>query len=94
MEEGLTPGMSHWLAEQQKITPLWPYIVSEPDARGERVAYCPLHEDGNPSMSINFGKGVWYCHAGYGGASIRQLLDAVDTWVPKGDHPGLALGGR
>jgi hypothetical protein len=31
---------------------------------------------------MNPEKGVWYCHAGCGGGSIRHLVNAEDTWKP------------
>jgi len=30
------------------------------------MAHCPWHDDKNPSLSVNFEKGVWKCHAGCG----------------------------
>jgi hypothetical protein len=31
---------------------------------------CPFHDDGDPSFTINFDKGVWFCHAGCGGGGL------------------------
>jgi hypothetical protein len=73
------------------VDPLLPYLAERPDGtREEHSAYCPLHSDSRPSMSINFRKGVWYCHAGCGGGKVAWLLDAEDTWIPKADHPAFA----
>lgn len=33
------------------------------DEHGERNMRCPLHNDTKRSASINFGKGLWFCHA-------------------------------
>lgn len=61
---------------------LKPYLAgSKPDARGEMEMFCPVHPDSRKSASINVGMGVWYCHAGCGGGSIRQLCESSDTWV-------------
>jgi hypothetical protein len=61
---------------------LEPYIAgSKPDHRGEMEMFCPIHPDTRKSASINLNMGVWYCHAGCGGGSIRHLCDASDTWV-------------
>lgn len=43
---------------------------------------CPVHDDINKSASLNLDKGVWWCHAGCGGGSVRQLCDNRDAWVP------------
>lgn len=67
----------------QQIAALAPFIAgAKPDHRGEIEAYCPVHPDMKRSASINVEKGVWYCHAGCGGGSIRALVLAEDTWVP------------
>ena len=60
-----------------------PFIAGQaPDGRGEIDIYCPVHADSRRSASINVEKGVWYCHAGCGGGSIRQLVAAADSFVP------------
>lgn len=57
------------------------------------VACCPFHDDKTPSMSVELGRQVWYCHAcGFGGSvidmearrmgqsikeSLRSLADAA-----------------
>lgn len=69
------------VTEEQKEL-LAPYLQgSRPDARGEMEMFCPVHNDSRKSASINLNMGVWYCHAGCGGGSIRQLCDSVDAWV-------------
>lgn len=61
---------------------LKPYLSgSRPDERGEVELYCPLHNDSRRSASLNVNMGVWYCHAGCGGSSVRRLIEAEDTWV-------------
>ncbi|MBZ0156277.1 MAG: AAA family ATPase [Alphaproteobacteria bacterium] len=34
------------------------------------IALCPLHEDTNPSLSVNLSTGQWNCLAGCGGGSV------------------------
>jgi hypothetical protein len=70
-------------ATAEHLAALSPYIAGgEPDERGEIDIHCPLHGDANRSASINVNKGVWYCHAGCGGGSIRQLVESQPTWKP------------
>lgn len=74
-------------ATPEQLERLEPYILgAQPDARGEIDFHCPLHGDSKRSASLNPEKGVWFCHAGCGGGSIRQLVGADDTWkaVPAG----------
>lgn len=69
-------------ATAEQLDKLAPYINgSRPDSRGEVEMYCPLHHDTRRSASVNVKMGVWYCHAGCGGGSLRHLIDAEDTWV-------------
>src|SRR5689334_20846240 len=76
-------------ATAEQLTKLAPYLNgARPDSRGEVECYCPLHPDTRRSASINVKMGVWYCHAGCGGGSLRHLIDAEDTWVaPDGRVP-------
>jgi len=70
-------------ATPEQLERLAPYIAGEqPDYRGEIAMHCPLHGDGKRSASVNPEKGVWFCHAGCGGGSVRQLVGAEDTWKP------------
>jgi hypothetical protein len=70
-------------ATPEQLERLEPYVLgAQPDARGEIDIHCPLHGDSRRSASINPAKGVWFCHAGCGGGSIRQLVGAEDTWKP------------
>lgn len=69
-------------ATVEQLDKLSPYINGgRPDSRGEVEMYCPLHNDSRRSASVNVKMGVWYCHAGCGGGSLRHLIDAEDTWV-------------
>lgn len=90
--EELNEKQRAWIAEKRKLDPIWRYVAGPPDSRGERPAHCPLHPDASPSMSINFREGVWACHAGCGGGSIRHLLDSRDAWVPEEEHPAFRAG--
>jgi putative DNA primase/helicase len=70
-------------ATPEQMEKLAPYINGGmPDERGEVEAHCPLHGDSRRSASFNPKKGLWFCHAGCGGGSIRRLVDAEDTWKP------------
>lgn len=67
----------------EQLAKLAPYLAgSKPDSRGEVPMRCPFHEDVRRSASLNIDKGCWWCHAGCGGGSVRQLIDAEDTWYP------------
>jgi len=54
-------------------------VVRGPDHRGEYVAWCPYHDDGqgkpphNPNLYINSEKGVFHCHACKAGGSLNKL---------------------
>lgn len=41
-----------------------------------------MHPDTRRSASVNVNKGAWFCHAGCGGGSVRQLVMNRDSWVP------------
>lgn len=69
-------------ATKEELAALEPYIAgARPDEKGETEMYCPMHPDTKRSASVNVAKGVWYCHAGCGGSSVRQLVGAADSWV-------------
>lgn len=76
----------------EQLTQLQPYIAGRPDERGEVDLYCPLHQDSKPSASLNMRRGAWCCHAGCGGSSVQQLIDAQDLWLPAAARQG--NGGR
>ena len=68
---------------QEQMDKLAPYAAgSQPDARGEWEIICPMHKDTRRSASVNIHKGVWFCHAGCGGGSVRQLVLNEDSWEP------------
>ena len=50
--------------------------VPDPIRSGNSVfATCPLHDDHRPSMSVDTGKGVWYCFVcGLGGDGIALYM--------------------
>lgn len=75
--------MSQEAVTDDQLKILSPYVAgSVPDARGEMAMFCPLHSDTRKSANLNLNLGAWYCFAGCGGGSVRQLIDAVDSWVP------------
>lgn len=79
-------------ATAEELQALAPYIAGAvPDSRGEIEIYCPMHNDSKRSASINPQKGVWYCHAGCGGGSLRQLVLAEGGWVPAAGRVAFAL---
>ncbi|WP_067936864.1 phage/plasmid primase, P4 family [Alicyclobacillus kakegawensis] len=43
---------------------------------------CPFHDDHDPSFSVNVEKGVWYCHAGCGTGTLKQLSELLGTEPP------------
>jgi hypothetical protein len=51
-----------------------------------------MHHDARRSAVINFDEGLWYCNAGCGGGTLKDLLDEQEQWVdpPKGHsrNPG------
>lgn len=53
--------------------------VPRPDAKGEVMISCPLHNDKKPSCSVNLTKHTFYCfscEASGGAAKLRDLLGA------------------
>lgn len=71
----------------EQMEALKPYIAgAKPDERGETEMLCPMHPDSRRSASFNAERGVWYCHAGCGGGSVRQLVESKDAWVPLEDR--------
>lgn len=68
-------------ATVEQLALLGPYLEGKADELGEISMFCPMHNDSQPSASANVNRGVWFCQAGCGGGSLRQLCDASDTWV-------------
>jgi hypothetical protein len=80
---------------EQQLEVLKPYIEgAAPDHRGEMEMYCPIHPDTRRSASLNLQMGVWFCHAGCGGGSIRHLIDSQDTWVAVEGREGLSTASK
>ena len=52
--------------------------LGEPIRRGRGVLVrCPLHDDHNPSMSLDTGRGLWFCHpCAEGGDGIKLYMRA------------------
>ena len=50
--------------------------LGDPVKKGkEFVVPCPLHEDKDPSLQLNAGKQLWYCHpCGTGGDALQLLM--------------------
>ena len=44
--------------------------------------YCPLHDDAKRSATLDLDNGLWCCHAGCGGGSVRDLVRDRSRWVP------------
>lgn len=40
---------------------------------GQAYARCPLHNDNDPSFSVNLNNGLWTCHAGCGSGNMEQF---------------------
>lgn len=67
------------------------YIASgRPNSEGELSMLCPLHEDENPSASLNVENSMWYCNACEEGGSLDALLARRDEWL----EPGAKMNGR
>ena len=66
----------------------------EPRENGEWDMHCPLNGDGTRSASLNVLLGDWYCFAGWGGGSVRDLLWLKHNWIraesPNGSYNGAA----
>lgn len=68
---------------ERHLRVLRPYLIGETAREnGEWDLYCPLHEDGKRSASLNILTGQWYCFAGCGGGNIIDLIRAKSRWVP------------
>jgi hypothetical protein len=47
--------------------------------RGRRaMGLCPFHQEKTPSLSIDFDKGVFYCHGCGVGGGVRRFAELVD----------------
>lgn len=64
-----------------------PYLVDGPDDAGNWDCHCPVHRDRNPSASVNFENGLWYCYACGDGGPIEVIWVMLterhrNGWVP------------
>jgi DNA primase len=65
--------------EDELLAVLKHYDIDEPRS-GQRKMRCPVHDDSNPSATVNREKGLWHCFAcGAGGDGIA-LLQANEGW--------------
>src|SRR4051794_6865906 len=78
-------------ATPEELATLAPYIAgASPDSRGETNIFCPVHADAKRSASLNKAKGVWFCHAGCGGGSVRHLVESMAGWIPMAGREGIS----
>lgn len=61
-------------------------------ARDEYRALCPFHDDGNPSLSINAGNGVYFCHGCGAGGDQFNFYANVHKLDPERDFPKVIAG--
>lgn len=66
----------------EQLEKLRPYLCGQASPAGEVDTYCPLHQDGKRSAQVNLKKGLFYCNAGCGGLTVRQLVEAEGYWLP------------
>ena len=55
--------------------------------KGNIQVNCPLHNDGNPSASINFEKGMFQCFSNCKGMMINELERRLQARVGEGEEP-------
>jgi hypothetical protein len=55
--------------------------VKRPDKNGEYLALCPFHDDHNPSLSVNFEKGVYYCQGCQSSGPLSRLAERLGVNV-------------
>lgn len=48
-----------------------------PNGKKEVVCLCPMHEDKEPSLSVNVETGLWNCFAGCGGGNAIQFIQRL-----------------
>ncbi len=74
----MTPSETkQWFEENLKVKE---WGVSGNPEQG--LALCPLHDDRNPSLSINAEKGVWHCLSGCGSGGINDLCRRLNLQSP------------
>lgn len=59
----------------------------------EYRAKCPLHNDNNPSFSMNAVTGLWICHSGCGKGDIIRLVEMVLDCGPQEAHDWVRSNG-
>jgi DNA primase len=47
----------------------------------QAIGCCPMHDDHNPSFSINFETGLWQCFSGCGAGDLFSLYKQVTSFV-------------
>jgi len=52
-------------------------------ARGQRMVICPFHVDGNPSLSLDLDKAIFFCHGCHVGGSP---IDFYMHWKTRIEH--------
>ena len=57
------------------------WATDGPREDGEWYLLCPLHKDTRRSASINVYSAEFYCHAGCGGSTVKDLIKAKSRWV-------------
>jgi len=55
----------------------------QPNYHGEVQLPCPLHNDSNPSFSLNLDKGLWNCFSACGGGGILKFEELLFGCSPK-----------
>src|SRR6266550_1003481 len=49
------------------------------NGHAETKLRCVFHHDRNPSLSLNFEKGLWNCHAGCGGGGLLAFEEKFSS---------------
>lgn len=60
----------------------------------EYRAHCPLHDDSNPSFSLNIENGLWICHSGCGQGEFIRLIELVLNCSPQEAYDWARANGR
>lgn len=55
-------------------------IVGRQTMSGELYACCPLHQERNPSFSLNLSTGLWFCHSEGRGGNFEQLVMEINDY--------------
>jgi 5S rRNA maturation endonuclease (ribonuclease M5) len=58
------------------------FVTEEPREDGEWYLLCPLHEDVTRSASINVYSAQFFCQAGCGGGTVKELIQRKSSWIP------------